>query len=83
MIYTFVSENDPNEIITLTGNVGVERRNDVKQAAESVSIYEYYNVFDAAQLREDTAYDVSVRLVDREGREIEGWTQAFTLIVID
>lgn len=83
LMYTFVSENDPNEIITLTGNVGVERRNDVKQAAESVSIYEYYNVFDAAQLREDTAYDVSVRLVDREGREIEGWTQAFTLIVID
>ena len=83
LIYTFVSENDPNKIITLTGNVGVERRDDVKQTAKSASVYEFYNVFEAAQLREDPAYDVSVRLIDREGTEIEGWTQEFKLIVKD
>lgn len=79
LVYTFTPKEKPADIITVTKDMGIERKDTLDEKAHAKSVYEFYNVFDVAAFTTDSDYIVSVQMLDRNGNAVNGWYAEFEL----
>lgn len=77
LTYTFTAKDQPDDVITVTKDMGIDRRDAVEEDPNHKSVYEFYHVFDSSSFRTNTDYEVCVQLSDRKGDPVADWFMAF------